>query len=120
MSKSVPTREWMDNSVCAGMKFLYEKLPAYVVEHSLDLLEEYNRKSNFEHILDPEYLNRVTDMLIDFAKGTGGFMTTSASECYDLIHELNAYLDGCLYQIDIGKNTDIEKGRYFMRALPKS
>lgn len=120
MSKSVPTREWMNTYVCAGMKFLYEKLPAHMVEHSLDLLEEYSRKCNCEHILDPGYLNRITDMFIGFAKGVRGLMTTSASEHYDLIHELNVYLDGCLYQIEMREGTDVEKGDYCMSALPKS
>ena len=69
MSESVPTREWMDDNVRAEVKFLYEKLPTYVVEHSLDLLEEYNRKSDFEHILEPKYLNRVANILIEFAQG---------------------------------------------------
>lgn len=120
MSKSIPTREWMDTNVCEGVKFLYEKLPAYVVEHSLDLLEEYNRKYDCDHILEPGYLNRVTDMLIGFAKGNQWIMTTSESDCYDLIHELNVYLDGYLYQIDIRENTDIEKGRYSMNVLSKT
>ena len=120
MSKSVPVRNWMDKEICAGMKFLYEKLPAHIVEHSLDLLEAYDREYNPGHVLDPGYLNRVTDMLIDFAKGSNRNMTTSESDNYDLIHELNVYLDGWLFQIDIKEDTDVEKSRYFMYALPKS
>lgn len=120
MNKSVPARNWMDEEVCAGVKFLYEKLPAHMVEHSLDLLEAYDREYNPGHVLDPGYLNRVTDMLIDFAKGSNRNMTTSESDNYDLIHELNIYLDGWLFQIDIKEDTDVEKSRYFMYALPKS
>lgn len=120
MSKSARIREWMDGNVCAGVKFLYEKLPAHMVEHSLDLLEAYDREYNPGHVLDPGYLNRVTDMLIDFAKGSNRQMNTSESDNYDLIHELNIYLDGWLFQIDIEENTDIEKSRYFMYTLPKS
>ena len=120
MSKFVRIREWMNGNVCAGIKFLYEKLPAHMVEHSLDLLEAYDRECNSGHVLDPEYLNRVTNMLIDFAKGSNRHMTTSESDNYDSIHELNTYLDGWLFQIDIKEDTDLEKGNYFMYSLPKS
>ena len=120
MSETVRIRKWMNDSVCADVKFLYEKLPAHMVEHSLDLLEAYDRETNPGHILDREYLNRVADMLIGFAKGSDRFMMTSESDKYDLIHELNIYLDGWLFQIAIKEDTDIEKGNYFMYALPKS
>lgn len=120
MNKSIPIRGWMNKDVCAGMKFLYEKLPTHIVEHSLDLLEAYDREYNPGHVLDPGYLNRVTDMLIDFATGNRIQMTTSDSDRYDLIHELNAYLDGWLFQIAISEDTDIEKGYCFMYSLPKS
>ena len=120
MSESARIREWMNGSVCAEVKFLYEKLPAHMVEHSLDLLEAYDREYNPGHVLDPEYLNRVTDMLIDFAKGSNRQMTTSESNNYDLIHELNIYLDGWLFQIDIKEDTNVEKDHCFMYALPKS
>ena len=120
MSETVRIREWMDGHVSAEVKFLYEKLPADMVEHSLDLLETYDRDYNSGHDLEPEYLNRVTNMLISFAKGNNEHMCTSSSNDYDLIHELNIYLDGWLYQIEINKDTDVEKGGYFMYSLPKS
>ena len=47
-------------------------------------------------------------------------MTTSGSDHYDLIHELNTYLDGWLFQIDIKEDTDVEKDHCFMYSLPKS
>ena len=120
MSKFTRVREWMNGSVCAEVKFLYEKLPAHMVEHSLDLLEAYDRDYSPKHTLNPEYLNRVASMLIGFAKGEQRSMTTSKDDSYNLIHELNIYLDGFLFQIDIKENTDIEKDKYFMYALPKS
>lgn len=120
MSESARIREWMDSHVSAEVKFLYEKLPAHMVEHSLNLLEAYDREYNPGHVLDPGYLNRVTDMLIDFAKGSNRHMTTYESDNYDLIHELNIYLDGWLFQINIKENTNVEKDKYFMYTLPKS
>ena len=119
MSKFTRVREWMNGSVCAEVKFLYEKLPAHMVEHALDLLEAYDREYN-NGTLYPTYLNRVTNMLIGFAKGEQKTMTTSKNDDYDLIHELNVYLDGFLFQINIEEDTDIEKDKYFMYALPKS
>ena len=120
MNKSARTREWMNREIRAGMKFLYAKLPAHMVEHSLDILEEYDRENNPGHVLDPDYLNRVTDMLIDFAKGSNRRMATSFSDNYDLIHELNIYLDGWLFWIDIKENTDVETDHCYMYSLPKS
>ena len=120
MGKFVRIREWMDVETSEGMKFLYEKLPAHMVEHALDLLEAYDRKENPGHVLDPGYLNRVTDMLIDFAKGSNRLMTTSFSDNYDLIHELNIYLDGWLFWIDIKENTDVETDHCYMYSFPKS
>ena len=120
MSESVRVREWMNGNVCADVKFLYEKLPAYMVEHSLDILEEYDRETTPDHDLDPGYLNRVTNMLIDFAKGSSRQMTTCQSNNYDLIHELNIYLDGWLFWIDIKEDTNVETDHCYMYSFPKS
>lgn len=120
MSESVRIREWMNGNVCADVKFLYEKLPAHMVEHSLDLLEAYDREYNPGHVLDPEYLNRVTDMLIDFAKGSNRHMVTSESDNYDFIHELNIYLDGWLFWIDIKEDTNVETDHCYMYSFSKS
>lgn len=121
MSTIIPTlRSWMDENTCKTIIALYEKLPAYIVEHSLDILERYELESRApqHYEADEVYLNRVTTMLIEFADGRRVYMTTGKSTDYDLIHELNIYLDGWLFAIDIDDGINIETDRCYMHSLP--
>lgn len=96
-------RSWMETDTKKEIATISEHLPAIMLEHTLNLIEQMEGET-----IDLEYRRRTVHLLYRLITETGISFHCSSSANYDAAHEFCIYLDGWILEINSeDKNPEI-------------